>query len=97
MKTILLNEIDTHSKESKQESTKEANLLNLFEQYSHFAQATSDWLEAATIVVISEVSIQGRSATYYVLVQKQSIIVLLDTGANIYQSYMTFFYSASKA
>ena len=62
--------------------TDEDILMELFDQFSRFMLPMSDWLEADTIV-ISEASLQGRSATYQVTIQNIVTTALLDTGANI--------------
>ena len=68
------------------------DLLNLFKQYSNFAQPTSDWLGADTTIVISEASIQRTSANLPLLqFQEQPTKGLLDTGANISVISQKFF------
>ena len=81
MKTLTSNENDTNSKESTQELTNDEDLLHLFKQYSEFAQPTSDWLGPVTTTVISEASMQGKGATYHIIVQEQPTIAQFDTGA----------------
>ena len=83
METITTDENYTNSKEPIHETTNEEDLMNLFELYSDFTSHSSDWLGAYATVVISEASIQGRSATYHVTVQEQPTIALLDTGAKM--------------
>ena len=83
METITTDENNTNSKELIHEPPNEEEQMNLLEQYSNFTPTTPDWQGADTTVVISEASIQGKSATYHVTVQDQPTIVLLDTEENI--------------
>ena len=46
MDTITLNENDTNSKESTQETANKEDLLNQLKQYSDFTQPTLDWIGA---------------------------------------------------
>ena len=58
-------------------------LMELFDQFSGLLSSVLDWLEPDAIIVISEASLQGKSATYQITIQSIITTTLLDTGANI--------------
>ena len=82
MEAIMAGENDPSIQDPVHNTTEEDGVMELFHQFYELMPPMLDWPEQDTIV-ISKVSLQGKSATSQATIQNIVTTALLDTGANI--------------
>ena len=71
---------DPSTKEPIGKVKDEDGLMELFNQFPSLTSNKLGWLEPDTAIVISEASLQGKSAMYQVTIQNLITTALLDKG-----------------
>ena len=82
VETIMADENGPFAQDPIGNATDEDSLMELFDQFASMTSSMLNWLELDITIVISEVSLQGKSTTYQITIQNLITIALLGTGAN---------------